>query len=241
MKTMLAVIALSAGLSAAPPLAVAEPSGAAMFAATTLDVSAIGETKMRPDMAMLQLGVDTTAATAAAALGENAQSMSRVVAALRSAGIAERDIQTTQINLSPQYVYEQNRPPRLTGYQAANRVNVEVRDLAKLGPVADAVVAAGATNIGDISFGLAEPGPPEDSARVAAVKALEAKANLYAQAAGYRVARLVSLSETSGEQGPPPPRPMMAMRMQAAAAPTPVEAGEMTVRVSVSGLFELAR
>jgi uncharacterized protein YggE len=236
----LAPIALALMLASAAPPALAQAAADPAFAATTLNISADGETKVTPDMATIVLGVDLTAPTAGQAMSGEAERMGRVIAALEAAGIEARDLQTSNLSLSPQTVYEEGHPPRLTGYQASNQLTVTVRDLARLGPVADAVVAAGATTIGQISFALADPLAAENAARLAAVKALEDKASLYAQATGYHVARLVNLAEGAPEEPQPfQPRPMMAMR--AAAAPTPVESGELTVRIEVSGLFELQR
>ena len=239
MATRLAFTAALLLASAAAP-ALAQTAGVdPAFAATTLSLSASGEAKVTPDMATITLGVDTTAPNAGQAMNANAERMARVIAALKAAGIEARDLQTSNLSLSPQTVYEEGHPPRVTGYQASNQLSVTVRDLGKLGPVADAVVAAGATNIGQISFGLANPLAAENNARLAAVKALEDKAALYAQASGYHITRLVNLSEGVAEQsGPRPQAPMMAMR---AAAPTPIETGELNVHIDVSGLFELGR
>ena len=227
-------------IAAAALPACAEPSMGAALAATTLNVSAHGEAQVAPDMASLSLGVETNAPTAAQAMRANAARMSQVVAAVETAGMAPGDLRTSTLSLAPQYVYEQNRPARLTGYQASNQLTVTVRDLKRLGAVADAVVAAGATNIGQISFGLANPLAAENTARLEAVKALEDKAALYAQAVGYRILRLVNLDEAAPYA--PGPRPMALMAMRAESPPTtPVEAGEIKVRVEVSGVFELGR
>lgn len=207
--------------------------------APTLTLSAAGEVKATPDMASLSLGVQTTKATAGQAMAANAARMNQVIGALKSAGIAPRDLQTSSIGLTPQMVYEQDKPPRLTGYQASNQLTVTVRDLSRLGGVVDAVAAAGATDIGQISFGLADPAPAESAARLAAVKALNDKAALYARATGYRISRLQSLTEGEPETNGPRPMPMMAMRV--AAAPTPVETGEQTVHIDITGVFELMR
>jgi len=118
-------------------------------------------------------------------------------------------------------------------------VTIVVEELARLGPAVDAVTAAGANQINGISFGLKDSSAAEDQARLAAVKALRAKAELYAAATGYRVSRLVSLSEGGGIE-PGPVVPMM-MKARMAAAPTPVAAGELTVRIDVNGLYELAK
>jgi uncharacterized protein YggE len=234
----LALAALLMAATAVPTRAQTGPDPA--FAATTLSLSASGEVKAAPDMATITLGVDTSAGSAAQAMSANAERMARVIATLKGAGVAERDLRTSALSLSPQTVYEEGHAPRLTGYQASNQLTVTIRDLGRIGAVADAVVAAGATNVGAITFGLADPLATENAARAAAVKALQDKASFYAQATGYRVARLVNLSEGApDESGPRPMGPLMAMR--AKAAPTPVEAGELDVEVDVSGIFELGR
>jgi len=221
---------------AAPAAALAE--GDPAFAATTLSLSAYGEARADPDMATITLGVETQGPTAADAMQANAAQMTRVVAALKKAGLEPRDLQTSNLSLNPQYVYEQNQPPKLTGYQASNQVTVTVRDLARLGPVVDAVVAAGATNVSNISFGLANPVSAENTARIAAVKALQDKASLYANATGYRINRLVNLSEGGGYSVEPPRPKVFAMAARADAA-TPVETGQVKVRVDITGLFEM--
>ena len=210
------------------------------FKATTFSLSAYGETRIAPDMATITLGVQTDAPTAAGALSGNAAQMNKVVAALKKAGIADRDIQTSGLNVNPQYVYVENQPPKLNGYQASNQVTIQVRDLTKLGQTVDATVNAGATNVGGISFGLQDPQAAEDKARLDAIKALQAKADLYARATGYKIVRLVSLGEGGGYT-PAPPMPMYAASMRMKADSTPVAAGELNVRIDVSATYELAK
>jgi len=245
MKTLVRAAALSALIAVSTTAAVqaqTQPAAATrMFDATTLNLSAYGETRIAPDEATITLGVQTKAATAAQAMADNAAQMSAVMAALRNAGIAAKDIQTSNISLDAQYDYEQNQPPRLTGYQASNTVSVTVEDLRRLGPVIDTVTAAGVNQINGISFGLQDPSAAEDAARLDAVKALTAKAALYAQATGYRVGRLVNLSEGGG-YAPEAVQPMMVTAMRMKAAPsTPVSGGELTVRIDINGIYELAR
>lgn len=238
-----ATLAAAIGAAAAPAVLAQTPPPAAdtMFRATTLNLAATGEVMAKPDMATITLGVTTEAATAQAAMQANAQKMSQVTAALRRAGVEEKDIQTSNLNLNPQHQYGENQPPRITGYQASNQVTVTVRDLARLGPAVDATVNAGANQVHGISFGLADPTEAEDAARLDAVRQLAAKAQTYAGATGHRVSRLVMLSEGGGYQ-PQPPMPMMMMeRSMAKDASTPVSPGEMKVRIEVTGLYELAR
>jgi hypothetical protein len=207
------------------------------FSATTLSISAVGEMKVPPDSATLTVGVETDAATAEVAARANAERMSQVLGAIKSMGIAERDVQTARLSLNPQYVYEANQPPRLTGYQASNQVTVTLVELANLPRLVDSVVARGATNVGEVSFTLANPVAAENSARLVAIKALQDKATLYAQATGLRVSRLVNLAE-GVELQPAEPMTMAARRVP---APTPISPGRIVVRVEVSGLFELSR
>ncbi len=210
---------------------------AAMFHATTLNISAVGEIKTTPDQATITLGVNTTGHTAAEAMRANRERMNAVISQIAAQGIEKKDVQTTNLNLSAQYAYEQNQSPRLTGYQADNAVTVTVRDVTRLGAVVDAVTAGGANQVNGISFGLSDPRPAMDQARRDAVKALRARADLYAQAEGMRVVRLINLSESGGvTQGPPRPMVFAAAR---AVAPTPVEPGELSVDVSLSAVYEL--
>ena len=251
MKTSMAAGAMAALLFAGAatgalaqtigPVPAPPPSAAdSMFRATTLNISAYGEVKAAPDMASISMGVQTEAPTAAQAMADNARRMTEVVAALKRSGVASRDIQTSGLNLGAQYDYQPNLPPKLRGYQASNQVTVTVYDLARLGQTLDAVVAVGANQINGVSFGLKDPQAAEDAARIGAVKALQAKAQLYAGATGLRLARLINLSEGGGYSPPMQPMAMASFRKSEAAS-TPVEAGQLSVRVDVSGVYEMAR
>lgn len=228
--------AAPAVLAQTPP-----PSADSMFQATTLNLSAYGEVRVAPDKATINIAVQNEAPTAAAALSANAVKMNEVMAALKKAGIADKDIQTSGLNLNAQYDYVQNEPPKLRGYQAANQVTITVNDLTKLGAVVDATVKAGANTINGISFGLKDPTVAENAARELAVKALQAKAGLYAKATGFRMGRLVTLSEGGG-YSPPSPMPVMAYaRMEKASDSTSVSGGELSVRIDITGLYELSK
>lgn len=237
------VLALAASAAAPAALAQAAPPAAdTMFRATTLNLAAYGETKIAPDMAHITLGVMTEGKTAAEAMQANSVRMNAVVASLKRAGIADKDIQTSNLNLSPQYRYQENQPPVLVGYQASNTVTVTVHDLKRLGQAVDATVSAGANQVHGVSFGLEDRTAAENAAREDAVRALAAKAELYARATGHRITRLVSLSEGGGSYPVPPPMPMMeAASFRGKAADTSISPGELTVRVDVSGLYELSR
>ena len=137
--------------------------------------------------------------------------MERVRAALKRAGIADRDIQTSSINLNPDYRYENNKPPVLTGYQASNNVGPFPR-YPQSGAILDALVAEGANQINGPSLTIDKPEQAMDEARVKAIAVGQARAELYARALGKRVVRLLSVSE-SGGYAVPPPMPMMRAEM----------------------------
>ena len=241
--TRLAPIATFAAVLAALPLpAVAQVATqpAVMIDGTILDVSATGKTSRVPDIATIRAGVVTQGATAAQALADNAIRVQKVLAALKSAGVAARDIQTATISLQPQYKYAENVAPVITGYQASNSVAVRFRDVAKSGTILDTLVKQGANQIDGPNLSIDTPEAAEDEARVDAVAKARARAELYAKAAGLRVTRIVAISETGGYQ-PNPPMPMMMAKAQRgeSAADTAVAAGEQDVTVTVNVRFLL--
>lgn len=236
------LFATALALGAAMTAAAQTPSAYALPGdATLLNVSAQGESKRVPDVATVSAGVVTQAADANTALRTNAEQMARVLAAIKAASIAERDVQTSGISVFPQYRYAENQPPTITGYQASNTVNLKVRDLAKLGKVLDALVASGANQVNGPSFEIGEPDAAYDEARLAALEKARARAETYARALGLRVRRIVSINE-GGAAGFPPPVPMArAAAMEMAKADTPMSPGESTLNVSLDVVFELGR
>lgn len=238
MKAAAAFAVLAA--AAVPPAAQAQTQGQAVLASegTLLTVSADGTSEARPDMAIVNLGVTTEGQTAAAALAENARRMTALTAALRRAGIAERDIQTSNVSVYPQQVYAEGQAPRITGYQANNSVTVKVRRIDNTGRVIDAAVGAGGNTVNGVSFTHADPDAQLDIARRDAIAEARRRAELYASALGLRVNRIVSVSEGGG-YAPPMPVPVERFAVQDAAASTPVSPGEIETRVSVSVMFDL--
>ncbi|TKD51972.1 SIMPL domain-containing protein [Sphingomonas baiyangensis] len=202
-----------------------------------LDVVAEGRSTRTPDQATIEAGVVTQASTAAEAMRANAERIERVLAALKRAGVADRDVRTAQISLSPQYRYGENQPPIITGYQASNRVSIRFRDVARSGAILDALVKEGANQIEGPNLGLTQPDAAMDEARSDAVARARARAELYAKAAGLRVERIAAISEG----GAPPvggPVPQMAMaRMEA--ADTKVVPGEQEIVATVHVRFVL--
>jgi uncharacterized protein YggE len=240
--------ALAATAAAAQATLPAPPPGQPVYLSAapsepTLHLSAYGEVEAAPDMATVSFGVVTEAATAAEAMRLNGERMRDVLAVLKRSGTADKDVQTSGLNLSPQYDYRDNQTPRLRGYRAANIVTVTVYDLTRVGRTLDAVVEAGVNQVDGVGFGLRDPQAAENAARLKAVEALRAKAELYARATGHSLTGLKSLSEGGG-YGAPPPIPVVMRREMATAADTSVanvvRPGELTLRVDVSGVFGIA-
>ena len=217
---------------------------------TLLTVSAEGRSTRTPDLAVFSAGVTTQGTTAGEALAANSRAMTGVIASLKKAGIAERDIQTSNLNLNPVYAqprrlpdgsYE-SEPQRIVGYQVNNTVNVRQRKLDEYGKVIDTLVAAGANQVNGPNFQMDNADAALDEARVAAMKAARSRGTLYAQAAGLRVVRIVSIAESGGYYAPQPV--MMTARMADSASPAPppppVAAGELQMTANVTVQFELA-
>jgi len=234
-----AVVITLSSIAVVPALAQTMPVAPAMIPdGTLLDITATGKTTRVPDLATIRAGVVTQAPTAAAALSDNANRMSAVLSALKRAGIQPRDIATANVSLQPQYRYEDNKPPVITGYQATNTVSIRFRDIAKSGAILDALVAQGANQIDGPNLSLDQPDAALDEARVDAVKRAQARALLYAKAAGLSVSRILTIAEGGEIAGPPPPMPVY--RMAAAkAADTQVMPGESDVTVTITVRFLL--
>jgi uncharacterized protein YggE len=250
MKSLKFVFAPLALALALPGVAMAHDaqSGPVVSAGgTLLSVSAEGRSTRVPDLAVFSAGVTTQGKTAGEAMTANAAAMSKVTAALKKAGIADKDIQTSSINLNPVYGQPVHDPqgqmihePRIVGYQANNQVTVKQRDLKNFGKVLDALVAAGANQVNGPSFQMDKPEVALDEARTNAMKAARARADLYARAAGLRVVRILTINEGGGYQ---PPMPVMYAKAEmgaADAASTPISAGQVEAQVSVNVQFELA-
>lgn len=236
-RALLAAAALAAATALSSPAAAQQATINQTIAGTRLDISATGEVTRVPDLAIISAGVVTRASTARSALQQAASKMARVRAALTKAGVADRDIQTSNINLNPDYVYETNRPPRLTGYNASNQVSVKFRDIANAGEILDALVAEGANSINGPTLTVDKPQVALDEARSRALAAARARADLYARSLGMRVVRVVAVSESGGSYPVPPP--MVMMRAEAADASTKIDPGEQTLQVNLAVTYEL--
>jgi uncharacterized protein YggE len=243
MKSTLALMALAA--SSLPMAAIAQTSVTIAETAPVVTLNVTESVEGSPDIATVGTGVQTRAPTAQAAMQDNAAKTEKLIAALAKAGIAKKDIQTSGITLSAQYDYNQREGeptgPRFIGYEASNQLNVKLRDIKKVGPLLDAMVVAGATNINGPTFAIDNPAPMLVQARGAALKSAKAQADFYAQAAGYRTARLLSIAESNSGGQPPMPM-MMSARFKADSAPTtPVEPGQVSASVTLTVQYALEK
>lgn len=244
---MKAFSALSLALATvALPLGAAQAQVAPAVTPVTGPVVSLSVTESvesTPDMATVGTGVQTRALTAKEAMALNAAAMEKLVAAILKAGIERKDIQTSSINLSPQYDYS-NRPegagPKFIGYEASNQLSVKIRKIAAAGDVVDRMVGAGATNINGPSFGIADDVPLLKQAREKAIRTAQERATFYAQAAGYRSVRLLSISE-NGDMPRPMPIMVTAMRRDAAMAKTEMEPGQLSTSVTLSFQYVLEK
>jgi uncharacterized protein len=214
---------------AAPLSAMAEGPG-------TITVTGQAAVTVVPDVASVSLGVTTIGASASEALAANSAAVQAVMARLTAAGIAAKDIQTSNLSLNPNYQnYDGSTPPVIQSYTASNMVTITVRQIDQTGVVLDAAVKDGANTLNGLTFGLVNQRPQEDEARKAAVADARAKAELLATAAGVKLGAILSITEGGVMQ-----QPMPMFRMAADAAPVPVSGGTLDISASVTLVWALA-
>ena len=224
----------------ADPLPSAHPNS--IQPETTLNISAEGQVKREPDIAFITAGVQSEAKTASQAMKDNASAMNGVFRALESANVAKKDLQTSNFSLQPRYDYSSRsngQPPRLIGYTASNQLTVKVRDLDRLGQTMDALVDAGGNTFSGLQFALDDDRAAKDEARGIAMREAITRAELYAKASGYQVARIVTISESGGYQ--PQPMAMMRSAGREMAESTPIASGEVGYSMTVNVVFELRK
>lgn len=204
-----------------------------------ITVTGMAEVRVAPNIAYVTAGATTTAADAQRAAADNAAIMNRVMQALKRLGIADKDIETTQYSLQPNYEYQTNGSRKQVGYVASNLVRITVRDLSKVGPVVDATTVAGANNLQGVTFGINEATQSQvkTQALMQATQDAKAKASAIASAAGVAVGPLLSASESS----PSVISPMYSRAEVAAAAPTPISPQQVSVTATVSLVYSIVQ
>lgn len=229
--------AVAAALAAASLPALAQQSAPP----PRIVVSGEGEAALRPDLALLTLAVMREAPTAREAMTANNEAIAAVIAALKEAGVADRDLQTAGLQINPRYDYPRNQDGNqtavLAAYQVTNTLSVRVRDIARVGEILDQAVTLGVNQGGGISFTNDDPSAAIQEARRKAVADAIAKARTLAEAAGVDLGKVVEISEQSFA---PPPMPFLS-KIADARESVPVEAGENAYRVQVGVTFEIAQ
>lgn len=203
-----------------------------------IDLTVTESAEGKPDLANFSTGVETLAPTATEAVRQNAEKMTAVIARIKKLGIADKDIQTSQINLSQSFDYVDGRQV-FKGFQASNMVNVKLRDLKKLGSFLDALASDGATNFSGPVFGVDDDTALTAAARQKAWAKLMVQANTYAKLAGYSSVKLLKAAENPAYNVQPV---MYRMAMdKAESGGTPVEPGQVSQSVTLSASFELVK
>jgi uncharacterized protein YggE len=227
--------ALLSGLTLMPGFALADDH---LAAPATITVTGEGIVAAAPDLATVSLGVTAQGETAADAMAASSAALQAVLERLKAAGIEDRDLQTSNLSLNPNWQGgDGTTAPVIAGYVASNILSVRVRDLGKLGAVLDAVITDGANTLNGISFGLAEPDPAMDEARKSAVAKARARAELLVTAAGASLGKIVSINES----GMGMPVPMYRMEAVLNDAPVPVQGGEVGVTANVTITWEIVQ
>ncbi|MBI3485554.1 SIMPL domain-containing protein [Candidatus Daviesbacteria bacterium] len=205
----------------------------------TFDVSGEGKATVKPDIALISLGVSATAPTAKAAQDQMNLNINKVSDAVKKLGVEAKDIQTQNYNINP--IYDNGSfigsSQKITGYSADTNLSVKVRNLDTANKVLDAATVAGANQIGGISFEVEDRAKAESEARTKAVAQAKQKAAQASQIAGFRLGRVINYSE--GFNGGIV-RPLGAAKADMASqAPTQIEPGSSEIDITVTLSYEI--
>ena len=201
----------------------------------TISLTGHGEVRVAPDLAIVSIGVLSQSATAGQALAANSTAMQAIFDALQAAGLAAKDIQTSNFTVQPRYQYNnEGKPPLLDGYDVSNNVTVTVRKLDSLGNVLDKAVSAGSNQINGIQFQVSKPEFAEDEARKLAFEDARHKAMIYATAANVALGEIVSITEGSGFEPPVPMLRAKAMSAEGASSAPPIAGGEQALGIDIN-------
>jgi len=228
---MLIRIAASALLF--PLLALAQAPAASSSQIVT---SASGEARLAPDRASVLVGVQTRAATAAAAARENSARQQAVISAIVAAGIPREQISSENYNVYGETRAEPGQNPVVVGYVVSNVVRVELRRTDLVGPVIDAALSKGANQMHGLEFYSSNSDAGRRQALAEAIARARGDAETMARAAGGKLGTLLELSTT--DAGPRPLYRNVATMDKATSLRTPIEPGELTVRVTVSARWQ---
>jgi uncharacterized protein YggE len=203
----------------------------------TITVSGTGKVTLTPDIAYISIGVNTQNASAKDAVAQNTQQAQAVITVIKAAGIAEKDIQTTDFSIYPQQQYDNQG--KLTGitYVVNNSVYVTIRDITKLGDILDKVVQSGANNINSITFDVADKTEALSQARKAAVAEAAKQADELTTATGVKLGDVQTISYS--DSTPPVVLPMARTLDVAQGASVPIQSGSMQISTTVTIVYAL--
>jgi len=230
--TALVVLALISGTVTAQNVVGTAP-------VNSITVSGSGEASGTPDVAYVNLGVDTTDSDVGQAVENANQQIATIIAAIAETGVDEQDIQTTNFYVYPEDRYDQSGQP--TGeriYRVQNLLNVTVRDIGNVGAVIDAGLSAGANSVNGLTFGIDDTADLEQEARVNAVEDARQRAQQLAEAFGVTVGEPIIISEVTGGMFPPPV-PYLAQDAAIGGAGAQITPGQLQVTVQVNVTFAL--
>ncbi|WP_019914357.1 SIMPL domain-containing protein [Paenibacillus sp. HW567] len=207
-----------------------------------VSVTGKGELAIKPDVVYLSIGVTTSAATAEEAQKTNGAKIAKITALLKGTwGIADKDIQSTQFSVQPNYSYSEKDGQQVKGYNAHHTLQVTYRDLTKVGALLDAASAAGANNIGNAQFAIEDPSAFETQVIEKAMANADVKAAAIAKAAKRSLGQVVTVTQNDDGNNPVVYMENAAMSKVAAdaAGGTSVEPGEVKVSTQLSVVYEL--
>jgi uncharacterized protein len=237
-------IFLSATLSLLAVLSTAQPGWSLETnqLPPSITVTGEGHAFARPDQVHITIEVISESKTAAVALTNNNNKMATLIKTLSGKGIADKDILTSNFSVNPQYRHDNisgQQRSTLIGYQVSNDVQVKIRNISSLGEILDAAVTSGANNVNGINFSIAEPAPVLDQARAKAMTDAKRKAELYANAAGVKIGRVLYITESSGMVQPPRPMLMSARAMAPQEVSVPIASGEQESNASITVVYAI--
>jgi uncharacterized protein YggE len=206
-----------------------------------LTVAGDGEVKVAPDRADVSFAVEASEKALADAEKQVAEGVARLLKLCESLGIGKAEIRSVQLNVSPQYDSSVvSGRPRIVGYHVSRQIDVDLKDLAKLGKLLQGAVEHGANRVHGVSFGSTKKDEHQRAALAKAAEDAKANADVLARTMGVKLGRLHAL--TAAESGGMP-RPMAMMQMRGKIAGSEAadsyEAGEMTFHASVTAEFDL--
>lgn len=231
-----AILALALVLSACGPTTINQEAPASL---RTLNVNGVGQIYLTPDIAYINIGVNTQSSSASESVATNKEQSNAVIDAIKAAGVDEKDIHTTNFSIWSNPTYDANGIVSGTTYVVDNTVNVTVRDLDSLGDLLDSAISAGANNIYSIQFDVADKSAAVKEARASAVADAQTQAQELADTAGLSLVQIETINfvestptayfEGKGGGG----------GVAAANAVVPIQPGQLAISVTVSMTYSV--